>query len=162
MPKLTAAGRKRRRKNIAITVGVGVGIGTTLLVWRGYSNWKDKQDQKKRLKERKDTDCQGVNLSAVAFNIYDSIWDYMGGMAEDEETAVNELLRVPKSCIPDLASLYMKDFEKNLYEDFRTYVEGAQYEQVRHLLEDGDRMLHDLRRQDVYDLLYTYNPYQYV
>ena len=158
----TAAQRKSRRKNIGITLGVGAGIGATLIIWRQWGKWQEKQAQKKRLKERKDTDCQGVNLSAVAFNIYDALWDYMGGLAEDEETAVNELLRVPKSCIPDLADLYMKDFQKNLYEDFRTYVEGSQYEQVRHLLEDGDRTLHDLRRQDVYELLYTPNPYIYV
>lgn len=158
----TAAQRKRRRKTIGITLGVGAGIGATLLIWHGYSTWREEQDQRKRLKERKDTDCEGVNLSAIAFNIYDALWDYMGGLMEDEETAVNELLRVPKSCVPDLADLYMKDFGKNLYEDFRTYVEGAQYEQVRHLLEDRDRFLHDLRRNDVYQLLYTYNPYAYV
>lgn len=138
------------------------GTGLTLYVSSQAYGWYKQYEAKKRLKERGKHICEDVDLSAVAYNIWDAMWNYMGGYAEDEETAVNELLKVPKSCVPELAQIYYDQFEKNLYEDFRTYVEGEQYEQVRALLEENPkaRAIRDFRRLCVYDRLYT--PYQSV
>lgn len=139
----------------SILGGVGFGI---------YAIKKnaDKREALKRLKDHDKLICSGVNLTSKAYNIYDALWQYMYGTQEDETTAVNELLSVPKSCVPELARVYMDNHGKNLYEDFTQYVEGDDYEKVRHLLEDDhQRYLRDMRRYDVFNHIYNGNPQAY-
>lgn len=114
-----------------------VGGAGALTIWgiSAIQRSAEERAMRERLKNREQSDCEGVNLSAIAYNIWDACWNYGGGWAEDEDTMISELSKVPKSCIPQLAIIYNRDFSKNLFEDFRTYVEGEQYEQVRHLLE---------------------------
>jgi len=118
----------KKLKLMAIVVGT---TGGTIAGVNIYDNWKDR----KYIKEHGKTECNGVNLSSKADNIYDALWQYMFGTMEDEERAVRELLQVPKSCIEQLALIYNGKYKKNLFEDFSFFVGGSDYEKVRHLLE---------------------------
>lgn len=114
-----------------------IGLGAAGVIWgiNAIAKNAEARRQKERLDNREQTECGGVNLSAVAYGIWDACWNYAGGMAEDEETMIQYLLQVPKECIQSLAVVYYHDFEKNLFDDFRTYLEGEDYKRVQHLLE---------------------------
>lgn len=72
-----------------------------------------------------------VNLVDVAEGIYDAFYnnDWLG-LSEDEETAVNELKKVPKQYIKQLADIYMQLYNKNLYNDFRRLLSAEYYKQT--------------------------------
>lgn len=76
-----------------------------------------------------------VNLADVADGIYDAFYnnDWFG-ITEDEETAVNELKKVPKLYIKQLADVYRELHNKNLYNDFRRFLSADYYKTVSTLL----------------------------
>lgn len=93
-----------------------------------YNHIKRKNDLEQKY-------CGSLNISQVATEIYDALWnnDWLG-VTEDEEAAIDAILQVPKSCIPSLAMVYNKMYDKNLREDMKFYLSNEQYEEIKHLL----------------------------
>lgn len=67
-----------------------------------------------------------IDLGAKAVQIYDAFYNYMYGLNEDEETAINTLKSVPTNLIPKLQNLYFSLYAKNLKEDFIKYTDFTQ------------------------------------
>lgn len=89
------------------------------------------------IKRRKDLEqefCGNLNISQVATEIYDALWnnDWFG-VTEDEQAAIDAIKQVPKSCISSLAMVYNTMYGKNLREDFKFYLSNEQYDEVKHL-----------------------------
>lgn len=98
------------------------------------------------LKKRKgDQVLPNVNLSSVSHNIYDAFYNAdwgsmipgMTSVTEDEESAIRELKKVPLEYIPQLAERYAEMHNKNLYRDFRRFLDSSDYKRVESLLESG-------------------------
>ena len=64
-----------------------------------------------------------LDLGAKALTIYDSFYNYWGGMAEDETTAINALKSVPNNYVPTLSQLYFNLYSKDLKQDFTKYTD---------------------------------------
>jgi len=130
-----AKGRKLTQKEFegrAKVIGISTGVVVLSLIGRKvYKNWKAKQDTGKHDKYITET---GVNLTQVAIEIYDAFFNYSYGMVEDEEQAIKSILKVPKKNIQQLALIYNKRFDKDLYNDFREYLSTSEYARVEHLL----------------------------
>lgn len=119
----------KKLKYSAIIAGCGIGG----LVGRDqYQKWRSRKDVEEHGESITDT---GVNLTQTAMEIYDAFYnnDWMG-ITEDETAAVNAVLRVPKENIAQLALIYNRKYDENLYEDFRKFL-GTEYNKVQHLLQ---------------------------
>lgn len=77
-----------------------------------------------------------VNLNANALGIYDAFYNYMFGMQEDEETAMELLLQTPTHRVKEMALIYatIQGKGKNMYSDFRKYLTATEYKKVSHKL----------------------------
>lgn len=64
-----------------------------------------------------------IDLGAKALTIYDAFYNYFGGMAEDEQTAIDALKSVPNNYINQLSGIYFALYAKNLKEDFTKYTD---------------------------------------
>lgn len=64
-----------------------------------------------------------IDLGAKALQIYDAFYNYWGGLAEDEATAIQTLKSVPTKDIPKLSQIYFSLYAKNLKEDFVKYTD---------------------------------------
>lgn len=64
-----------------------------------------------------------VNLATVAGEIYNAFYNYYGGAFEDEDSATESILKVPKPYINELEKTYNKLFSKDLRNDFIKYVQ---------------------------------------
>lgn len=114
-------------------MGVIGGVGTGAFIGRNvYNNWKRKQE----VREHEQSQIAGgVNLSQTAMDIHDAFYNAdIFGFTENEEQAIAALKRVPKEYISQLALLYNKKYDENLYEDFRRFLDNVQYAQVSNLL----------------------------
>lgn len=127
--KLTQPEWERRAKIIGGVVGAGA------LALIGRRIYKDYQDKKATGQHDKYITETGVNLTQTSINIHDAFYNYAFGMYEDEQQAIDALKRVPKKDIHQLALIYNKTYDKNLYEDFRQYLSNEQYSEVASLLE---------------------------
>lgn len=64
-----------------------------------------------------------LDLGAKALTIYDAFYNYMGGFAEDEQTAIDALKSVPNNYIKQLSNIYFTLYAKDLKEDFTKYTD---------------------------------------
>lgn len=73
----------------------------------------------------------GVSLDQVAEIIYDSFYnsDWFGWF-EDETRAKDALITVEPSRVKALALVYATKYKKNLYDDFRKYLDAEQYQLI--------------------------------
>lgn len=129
--RLTQKEFESRAKIIGIAVGT---IGLSFLSYKLYQNY---QKKKFTIQHDKQVTSTGVNLSQVAISIHDAFYHYeLFGytMSEDEEEAIRQLQKVPKSDIKQLALIYNRMYDKNLYEDFRAFLSNSQYMRVENLL----------------------------
>jgi len=115
---------------IALAVAV-VGF----FVWKFIKKQKSKELQK-ALDSTTTTNQGGknvsVNLGSIAGAINDAFHHYYGGMAEDEERAIMELLNCPKQLIPQLSEVYYKISDgRGLKQDFIAYLDADEYARVR-------------------------------
>ena len=124
-------------------LGVTAAAGTGLFIVgrKQYKNWKTKQTLKKFQSSNMPvqiaiTDASGhtgyiqsnVNLATQAATIYDAFFNNDPlGMTEDEQKAVDALLKVPPSYMTELEKIYMDLYKKNLREDFVKYVSDNSY-----------------------------------
>lgn len=120
----------------------------------GYKTWQSAEKIKRNLRVKKELRARGkdiikfdlpipiyqngkwttvnkkteVNLADVADGIYDAFYnaDWFG-FTEDEETAIKELKKVPKAFIKQLAEVYRELHNKNLYNDFRRFLDADTY-----------------------------------
>ena len=67
-----------------------------------------------------------IDLGAKALIIYDAFWDYYGGLAEDETTAINALKSVPTKYVKQLSDIYFSLYTKDLKQDFVKYTDFTQ------------------------------------
>ena len=109
--------------------GIVVGAGGTALLGRHlYNEWKRRRDLDQK-------NCQGVNITQVAVEVYDAFYNQdQLGYFEDEEAAIAALRKVPKQCINSLALVYNNMYDHNLRQDFREYLSNDEYSQVAGLL----------------------------
>jgi hypothetical protein len=76
-----------------------------------------------------------INLLTIASLIYDAFYNSdIFGFTEDEEKAIAELKKVPKTKIALLASLYQANTGKDLRKDFIRFLDSSQYAKVQTLL----------------------------
>lgn len=77
-----------------------------------------------------------INLQLIATGIYDAFYGNMFGMVEDEDTAIQLLLNVPKSEIPALNRYYsaINNKGKSIYVDFRKFLSNTDFKKVSHLV----------------------------
>lgn len=110
-------------------LGVGAGV---YFGHQAYQNWK----AEKEIKEHgSHITPGGVNLQQVATEINDAFYNYAYGTMEDEEAAIDSLLTVPQESIKVVALLYNGINGKNLYSDFRQYLDNDQYARIKHLMQ---------------------------
>lgn len=64
-----------------------------------------------------------IDLGAKALEIYNAFYNYWGGMAEDEDTAISVLKTIPSSEMTKFSNLYFSLYAKNLKEDFIKYTD---------------------------------------
>lgn len=62
-----------------------------------------------------------IDLGGKALVIYDSFYNYYGGLAEDEQTAISALKSVPNQHIAKLSQIYFNLYAKDLKQDFTKY-----------------------------------------
>lgn len=62
-----------------------------------------------------------IDLGGKALVIYDSFYNYYGGLAEDEQTAISALKSVPTQHIAKLSQIYFNLYAKDLKQDFTKY-----------------------------------------
>lgn len=74
-----------------------------------------------------------VNIGAAAGEIYEAF--HGSWYSEDEERAVAALVRVPRTAIPNLKDTYFKLYDKQLTNEFQTYLSREEYLFVRPILE---------------------------
>lgn len=127
-------------KNLAITAGALV-LGLPLL-----KRLSDRQREAMAAAEEKKRDQYNVicikgnkrytiNLLTIRDKIYDAFYNAdWAGLTEDEETAINTLLLVPKTRIPQLSILYKAAFNKDLRNEFIKFLSNTQYKRVQSLL----------------------------
>jgi len=113
-------------------------IGGSLLVvgasYAGYSIWKANKD-KREIRDREKYQINGHNLDQAAIEVYDAFFNQdIFGATECEQCAIDAIIDIPKQYINQVALLYNKKYSKNLYEDFRKYLNQQEYAQVDHLL----------------------------
>jgi hypothetical protein len=127
-------------KNVAIT-GAAVVLGLPLLKKLSDAQRQKMAEAEEKKRDQYNVNCikgkkrYTINLLTIRNKIYDSFYnaDWMG-LTEDEETAINTLLLVPKSRIGQLASLYKAAYNKDLRADFIKYLNNTEYKRVETLL----------------------------
>lgn len=70
-----------------------------------------------------DTNGNTIDLGGKALVIYDAFYNYWGGMAEDETTAISALKSVPTDKVKKLSEIYFNLYAKDLKEDFTKYTD---------------------------------------
>lgn len=71
-----------------------------------------------------------IDLGGKALKIYDAFYNYYGGMAEDEETAISTLQSVPTQLVPKLSQIYFDLYAKTLKEDFTKFLSASEYNKI--------------------------------
>ena len=132
-----AATKKRRLTEKEWQNRVKWGVGTVLVVGGsllGY-NWYKNREALREIREREDYQINGANLDQVAIEVYDAFFKQdIFGATECEQCAIDAIKKVPKSYINQVALLYNKKYDRNLYEDFRNFLNQEEYAQVDSLL----------------------------
>jgi len=126
--RLTEKEFQQRVKIFGLIVLVGGGAAIT------YKIWKDREDQRE-IRDRDKYQINGHNLQQVAIEVYDAFFKQdIFGATECEQCAIDAIKDVPKQYIQQVALLYNKKYGRNLYEDFRNFLNEPQYAKVDHLL----------------------------
>lgn len=118
------------RKAWYILGATALGLGA----WKG-KGWYDKWKAKRDIKQHQQHVVAGVNLDQVAIEIYDAFYNYAYGTMEDEEAAISSLITVPIDSVQAVAVIYNQKYGKNLYTDFRKYLNNDQYNSIKYLMQ---------------------------
>lgn len=77
---------------------------------------------------------QFINTMESAYAIHDAFYGSLWSMYEDEEKAVETLLKVPKPLISELAIYYGKIDGNHLFNDLQSFLSKEQYNSIKNLI----------------------------
>lgn len=131
-------------KNVALT-GIAIVLGLPLLKKLSDSQRQAMAQAEESKRDQYNVNCvkgkapnvkrYTINLLTIRDKIYDAFYNAdWAGLTEDEETAINTLLLVPKTRIPQLSVLYKTAFNKDLRNDFIKFLSNSDYKRVQALL----------------------------
>ena len=131
-------------KQIAFT-GIAVVLGLPLLKRLSDSQREAMAAAEEKRRDQYNVNCikgkapnikrYTINLLTIRDKIYDAFYNAdWAGVTEDEETAINTLLMVPKTRIGQLSTLYKTAFNKDLRNDFIKFLSNTEYKRVQSLL----------------------------
>lgn len=135
-----------KNKPMLLLVVVLVLMGAVLYVFGGtLKSLKNKikstlENHQVNKAEIETTDSGGnrttVNLQHTATGIYSAFYGNLFGAYEDEDLAIELLLKVPKSEINALNRYYgaINNKGKSIFTDFRKYLSNSDFKKVSHLV----------------------------
>lgn len=132
--------KNNKLKTVAIT-GAALVLGLPLLKRLSDSQRQIMAEAEEKRRDSYNVNCSKgtrkytINLLTIRDKIYDSFYNAdWAGITEDEETAINTLLLVPKTRIAQLSALYKTAFNKDLRNDFIKFLSNTEYKRVQTLL----------------------------
>lgn len=127
-------------QNISIGI-VALVLGIPVLKKLSDTQRLQNAEQEERNRDKYTVNCikggkrYTINLLTIRDKIYDAFYNAdWAGLTEDEETAIETLLLVPKTRIAQLSALYKAAYNKDLRNDFIKFLSVSQYNKVKTLL----------------------------
>lgn len=127
-------------KNVALT-GIAFILGLPLLKKLSDTQREAMARAEEKKRDQYNVNCikgnkrYTINLLTIRDKIYDAFYNAdWAGITEDEDSAITNLLLVPKTRIGQLAVLYKSAFNKDLRNDFIKFLSNTEYKRVQALL----------------------------
>lgn len=78
------------------------------------------------------TKAEADLCSLVGVKVYDAIWNYYGGMSEDEDTVINQLNTLTNAAQARAVSMFYNTMEKgtSLKSDIQKFLSSSQQERI--------------------------------